>query len=95
MLGTGFMGDWGELSPHTNLGASPKPYAIMRSDSSLIRLFFFWTRYSSWFVHRVCWSAGLSAGQGNGERGADPHHRVTVLHLPWPYHSHPGVTSPA
>lgn len=22
----------------------PKPYAIMRSDSSVIRLFFFWTR---------------------------------------------------
>lgn len=73
MLGSGFTGDWGELSPPSDRGAPPKPYAIIRSDSSVIRLFFFWTRYSSWFVHFVCWSAGLSAGQGSGEQGADPH----------------------
>lgn len=95
MLGTGLAGDWGELSPHTDQGAFPKPHAIMRSDSSVIRLFFFCTRYSSWFVHCVCWSATLSAEQGNGQWGADPHCRVTVLRPPWLYHSHPGVISPA
>ena len=44
----------------------PKPYAIMRSDSSDIRLLFFWTRYSSWFIHCVCWSAGVPAGRRGG-----------------------------
>lgn len=43
---------------------NPQIYVIMRSDSSNIRLFFFCTRYSNWFIHCVFWSAGLSARQG-------------------------------
>lgn len=34
--------------PHTAVS-----YAIMRSDSSETRLFFFWTRDSNWFIHWV------------------------------------------
>lgn len=80
MLGSG---GCGELSPPCQPGSIlPKPYAIMRSDSSDIRLFFFWTRYSSWFIHCVFWSAGVPVGQGGCEWGADPIGMVVVVPHP-------------
>lgn len=69
MLGSGARVNQAPTPP---MEPPPRPYAIIRSDSSDIRLFFFWTRYSSWFIHFVFWSAGLPVGwRGVCEWGTD------------------------